>query len=213
VEAHLEHVAPASAQVEIVDPKAPFFVVSDFDDTLAVTQVVHKAKLLESALLKDESSQPAVPGMAELFGCIRRVSPRPPGFALVSGSPVQYGPRIGAFLAKNGFPFLGLYLRELSPGTLQNYKQPVIRELMKQLPNDVVFFGDSGEHDPEVYAQMRQELGARVRRTYIRDAGHSENKARFEGDFFFTRAADAARDAAAHGLADKACVEKAFGDK
>ncbi len=211
VEAHLDRVSPATAEVEIVSPAAPFFVVSDFDDTLAVTQVVKKEKLLESALLKDESSQPAVPGMPQLFNCIRRVSVAAPGFALVSGSPVQYGPRIGAFLAKNGFPFLGLYLRELSPQTLENYKQPLIRALMKELPLKVVFFGDSGEHDPEVYAQMRNEFGARVIRTYIRDAGHAEDKRRFEGDVFFHDVKEAALDAAAQKLADPACIKEAFG--
>ncbi len=213
VEAHLEHVSPATAEVEILSPEAPFFVVSDFDDTLAVTQVVHKTKLFESALLKDETTQPAVPGMAQLFQCIKRVGPRAPAFALVSGSPIQYGPRIAAFLSRNGFPFLGLYLRELSPKTLENYKQPVIRELMKQVPNQVVFFGDSGEHDPEVYAQMRQEFGARVLRTYIRNAGHADDKKRFEGAVFFEQASEAAHDAAAHGLADPACVKQAFGGK
>lgn len=211
-EAHADQVATATAQVEIVDPQAPFFVISDFDDTLSVTQVVHKGKMLESALLKDESTQPAVPGMAKLYQCIKKVSPHAPAFALVSGSPVQYGPRISSFLSKNGFPFLGLYLREIGPSTLSDYKQPVIRVLMKDIPNDVVFFGDSGEHDPEVYAQMRSELGKRVKRTYIRDAGHSDDKKRFEGDFFFHDAKEAALDAVANHLADEKCVQTEFGE-
>jgi len=211
-EAHAQGIATAVAQVEIQDPAAPFFVVSDFDDTLSVTEVVKREKLLESALLKDESTQPAVPGMAALFRCIKKLGAHPPSFALVSGSPIQYGPRIGAFLAKNGFPFLGLYLREINPDTLENYKQPVIRVLMKDLPNDVVFFGDSGEHDPEVYAQMRAEFGKRVVRTYIRDAGHSENKQRFEGDVFFHETKEAAFDAAAHKIADPTCVKQEFGE-
>src|SRR5439155_16020338 len=66
-EARAPGIATATAPVEILDPLAPFFVVSDFDDTLSVTEVVKTEKLLESALLKDESTQPAVPGTAALY--------------------------------------------------------------------------------------------------------------------------------------------------
>ena len=40
-----------------------------------------------------------------------------PAFALVSGSPIQFGPRIQSFLAAHRFPPLGLYLRSPAPPT------------------------------------------------------------------------------------------------
>jgi phosphatidate phosphatase APP1 len=198
----------AQARVEVVADTAPFLVISDFDDTIAVTQVVKTAKLLESAFLKDSDTQEAVPGMAAFYGCLK--TPAAPSFALVSGSPIQYAPRVAAFLTRNGFPPLGLYLRDLGPGTLSNYKQPIIRRLMQQFPQQVVLVGDSGEKDPEVYSQIREEFPGRVKAIFIRDAGHAEDTSRFTDMFLFHEASEAAAHAAKNGLADPACVAGAF---
>ena len=203
--------ASAQARVEVVADTAPFLVISDFDDTIAVTQVVHTAKLVESAFFKDSDTQEAVPGMAAFYGCLK--APTPASFALVSGSPVQFGPRVAAFLGRNGFPPFGLYLRELGPGTLSDYKQPLIRRLLQQFPQQVVLVGDSGEKDPEVYTQMREEFPGRVKAIYIRDAGHAEDPSRFKDMFLFHDASEAAADAAKNGLADPACVAAAFPSK
>ncbi len=198
--------AVAKSAVEIVSPEAPFVVISDFDDTLAVTNVTDKKKMIETALLKDAQSQPVIEGMPAFYRCLRQGKPAPPGFALVSGSPVQFLPRIAAFAARHDFPFFGMYLRDLGPNTLSGYKQPIIRSLMKQLPHPVVLVGDSGEHDPEVYREIRGEFPDRVKRIYIRDAGKSADVKRFEGMVLFKDPKVAAEDAVKHGLADAKCV-------
>ncbi|MHB8872657.1 MAG: phosphatase domain-containing protein [Myxococcaceae bacterium] len=203
--------AQAVARVGIVGADAPFFVISDFDDTLAVTNVTSTKKLLKAALLEDGHTQPVVPGMAPFYQCLHDGKPSPPGFALVSGSPVQYVPRTNLFLAKNGFPFFGLYLRDLGPSTLKNYKQPFIRKLLGELPHKAVLIGDSGEHDPEVYAEIRAEAPSRISRIYIHDVGRSADPKRFEGMVLFQRAKDAADDAVAQGLITAACRDRAFG--
>lgn len=105
---------------------------------------------------------------------------------------------------------MGLYLRDLGPSTLSDYKQPVIRGLMRGMPNPAVLVGDSGEHDPEVYQQMMREFPDRIRRVYIRNAGRAEDSTRFDGLMLFDDPKQAALDAVAHGLATKACVAKAF---
>lgn len=199
----------ARAPVEVIPDSAPLLVVSDFDDTVAVTNVTSPAKLLESALLKDSDTQAVVPGMAAFYGCMK--SPSAPAFALVSGSPVQYLPRIRSFLSRHGFPAgFGMYLRDLGPGTLSGYKQPAIRRLLQQFPQPVVLVGDSGEKDPEVYAQIRDEFPGRVKAIYIRDAGRTEDAKRFQGMVLFKDSEDAAAHAAGSGLADAACVANAF---
>ena len=133
-----------------------------------------------------------------------------PAFALVSGSPVQYVPRIATFLTRNAFPSFGMYLRDLGPGTLSNYKQPAIRRLMSQFPQPVVLVGDSGEKDPEVYEQIREEFPGRVKAIYIRDAGHTEDPERFTDMVLFKEAREAAAQAVKSGMADAACVSAAF---
>ncbi|MFZ5471928.1 MAG: phosphatase domain-containing protein [Myxococcota bacterium] len=202
--------AVAKSAVEVVSPRAPFIVISDFDDTLALTHVTDKVKMVEAALLEDFDSQTPVAGMNALYRCLRQDKPAPPAFALVSGSPVQYVPRTARFLAHHQFPFFGLYLRDLGPGTLRDYKQPYIRQLLKTLPQRAVLVGDSGEHDPEVYAQMRTEFPGRVARIYIRDAGRTEEKKRFEGMVLFQHPREAAWDAMSQGLASESCVRTAF---
>ncbi len=76
--------------------------------------VIKPAKLMENALLKDSDSA----GGGARHGGLLRVPEGPqrrPAFALVSGSPVQFGSRVNAFLARHGFPAFGVYLRDLGP--------------------------------------------------------------------------------------------------
>ena len=209
-EAHVKGAEAGIATVDIVATTAPFFVVSDFDDTLAVTNVINGSGLVKAALLEDEKSQPVVEGMSAFYGCLKDDKPARPAFALVSGSPAQYLGRVREFLNSHGFPVFGIYLRDIGPKTLSNYKQPVIRALLKEVPNPVVLIGDSGEHDPEVYGQMRTEFPGRVKAIYIRDAGHAEDAKRFPGMFLFKQPRDAALDAVKQGLASAECVARAF---
>lgn len=209
-EAHVMGSEAGIATVDIVSPEAEFFVVSDFDDTLAITNVVDTSKLVRAALMQDETSQPVVDGMADFYGCLKEDKMARPGFALVSGSPAQYLGRVRQFLNSHGFPVFGIYLRDLGPSTMSNYKQPVIRSLLEEIPNPVVLIGDSGEHDPEVYAQMRAEFPERVKAIYIRSAGHADDARRFAGMVLFKTAKEAAYDAVTRGLASAACVSRAF---
>jgi phosphatidate phosphatase APP1 len=201
--------ASASGRVQVVSDAAPFIVVSDLDDTLAVSNVQSPRRLARAALLEDERTQPAVEGMAALFRCLAEASDAP-GFAIVSGSPLEYGPRVEGFLAARGFPFAALALRHLGAGTMSGYKEPAIRALLSRFPHRVVLVGDSGERDPEVYAAIRREFPDRVAAILIHDVGRSADPARFEGMVLFATAAEAARAAAEKALLPAACAERAF---
>ncbi|MBX7097507.1 MAG: DUF2183 domain-containing protein [Myxococcaceae bacterium] len=206
-EAKVPGAPAAAAGVQVLAAAAPYFVVSDFDDTLAITNVRSKRGLLKAALLQDEATQPAVPGMSGFYRCLARASSEaPPAFALVSGSPIQYASRVASFLSRNRFPSFGLYLRELGPSTLHDYKQPMIRALLGQLTQPVVLVGDSGEHDPEVYRQMAAEFPGRVKAIYIRDAGGDVSAERLGPAMLFHDPAEALADAIAKGLAPKDCA-------
>lgn len=207
-EAFVSGATVGSAVITILSPEAGFFVVSDFDDTLAVTNVVKTSGLVKAALLQDERNQPAVEGMAELYQCLEEQAMHRPAFALVSGSPVQYVGRVRKFLVGHRFPPFSLYLRELGPNTLSGYKQPIIRELMKSVPNDVVLIGDSGEHDPEVYSELRAEFPKRVKAVYIRRAGHEAPPERFEDMVLFSHPREAGLDAVQRGLMSRECLDR-----
>lgn len=202
--------ASAHGKVQVVSDAAPFLVVTDLDDTLVVTNVASTRALLKSALLADAATTPPVPGMAAFLRCALGGTRPAAGAIVVSGTPVELAPRVERFLALNGFPFAALSLRNLGPRTLSGYKEPVLRALLSTFPQAVVLVGDSGERDPEIYAALRAEFPGRVAAIYIRDAGRSADAARFEGMVLFREAEAAARDAAAHGWADRACVEREF---
>ncbi len=197
-------------QVQVVSDAAPFLLVTDLDDTLAITEVASKRAVARAALLLDGATTPPVPGMAAFLRCALEGTRPAAGAVVVSGTPVELAPRVQAFLAAGGFPFAGLRLRDLGPRTLAGYKEPVLRELLSGFPQAVVLVGDSGERDPEIYAALRAEFPGRVAAIFIRDAGGDAGPGRFEGMFLFSEAEAAAREAAAHGLADPACVEQAF---
>ena len=198
------------ADVDVIDPAAPFFVVSDFDDTLAVSQVTRKRDLIKHALTEDADSQPLVEGMPQLMRCLREGKTERPVFALVSGSPVQFVPRTTRFLFKHDFPPFGLYLRDLGPKTMSDYKQPIIRSLLKLLPQPVVLVGDSGERDPEIYAQIRSEFPGRVKTVLIHDVGRLDDSARVKDMLVFKHPREVMPALVKQGLMTQGCLEAAF---
>jgi phosphatidate phosphatase APP1 len=210
VEAHVKGASVGKAGVDVVSPDAPFFVVVDFDDTVVVSDVLHKSKLIRHALTQDADTQPVVEGMPQMMRCLREDKKERPVFTLVSGSPVQFVPRVAKFLALHDFPPFGLYLRDIGPNTLSDYKQPIIRALMKAVPNPVVMVGDSGEHDPEVYAQMRDEFPGRVKLVAIHDVGRDEDKKRFKDMVLFKEPKDAMPEFVKQGVVAQSCVDGAF---
>jgi phosphatidate phosphatase APP1 len=203
--------AAAKTGVQLLEDTAPFLLISDLDDTISVTNVLHKKELVKAALFEEGETQPAVPGMAGFYRCLMGDKPAAPGIAVVTGTPVQYVPRTLVFLNKNDFPFSGVYPRDLKASTLKGYKQPVIRRLFHELPHKSLCIGDSGEQDPEVYRQMRQEFPDRVLRVYIHDVGRDEDKSRFQDMVLFHDASEAARDAVAQGYMTQGCYDAAFG--
>ncbi|MDP1919555.1 MAG: DUF2183 domain-containing protein [Myxococcales bacterium] len=203
-EAAVKGAEPGRTTVDVMSDKAPFFVISDFDDTVAITNVIERGKFVENVFAKDELTQAVVPGMSAFYACLR-AKPEKPVFALVSGSPVQYTARVQRFLQKHDFPVFGQYLRDLGPSTLSDYKQPVIRSLLKSIAGPVVLIGDSGEHDPEVYAQIRSEFPTRVKAIFIRNAGHAEDPKRFDGMTLFADVKEAEKSAVAQGLMESSC--------
>jgi hypothetical protein len=197
--------AVARGVVHVVAPDAPFLVVSDLDDTVAVTNVGSTRKMLAATFLEDADTQPAVPGMAELYRCLAASRPAP-AFAIVSGSPVQLAPRVARFLERNGFPPAALFLRNLGPSSLSGYKEPVLRRIADRFPQPLVLVGDSGERDPEIYAALARDRPGRVRAIFIRRAREPAGPpGRFSGELLFADAGEARARAAADGLAPPGC--------
>jgi phosphatidate phosphatase APP1 len=103
----------------------------------------------------------------------------PVAFHYVSGSPYQLYPALTTFTRRDGFPEGSFHLRKFrlkDRSVLQFFGDPLtfkvetIDPLMRQFPErKFVLVGDSGEHDPEVYAELASRFPSQVAAILIRD--------------------------------------------
>ena len=167
-------------------------VISDIDDTIKITEVLDKTKLLENTFLRPPK---AVPGMADAY---RRWAEQGVAFHYVSASPLPLLGALIGFADGAGFPRGSLSLRPFrwTDGTAidllapsEAYKREVIARLFESFERRrFVLVGDTGEHDPEIYADIARAHPEQVATVYLRDptpggtAGLSERlDAVFEG--------------------------------
>ncbi len=148
-------------------------VVSDIDDTIKVSNVLDKRELGLNTFLRD--FRPA-PGMPELYR--RWAASGPVVFHYVSGSPFQLFPALADFARKERFPDGSFHLRKfrLKDRSIREFfgdplafKLGVIDPLMRQFPDRrFILVGDSGERDPEVYAQLAARFPNQVAAILVR---------------------------------------------
>jgi phosphatidate phosphatase APP1 len=63
----------------------------------------------------------------------------------------------------------------IAGGSTQELKERVIKDLMTSFPNrQFILIGDSGEHDPEIYAWAAVTYPDQVRQIYIRNVTHEK---------------------------------------
>jgi phosphatidate phosphatase APP1 len=193
---------PAGTGLVQVVPERGLSVVSDFDDTIAVSHIGRTFRMLWTALFRDETEHAAVEGMAKLYA---RLAPFAAAFHYVSGTPVGLLRRTERFLQRHGFPQGALLLRhfETDGFDMNNYKPRVLAEIGRALPGHrFLFVGDSGEKDPEFFARARTELGAdRVAGVLVRRVtAELSDAARFSGMFLFDDPEEAAEELARLGV-------------
>jgi hypothetical protein len=175
-----------TGEITLVDDEG-VFVLSDIDDTIKLTEVTDRNAMLRNTFL--EPFRP-VPGMADFY---RQLAEQPDlNFCYVSASPWQLFLPLSEFIRSNAFPSGSFWLRKFrwkdesffnlfnDPG---RYKRGVIQPLLKQFPHrNFILIGDSGEQDPEVYADLAQEFPGRIKAILIRDInGETLSSARYRG--------------------------------
>jgi Uncharacterized conserved protein (DUF2183) len=169
-------------------------VISDIDDTVKVTHVLNRRSLWEATFY-----QPfvAVAGMADAY---QRLAARRATFHYVSSSPWHLTEPLLAFLRATDLPVSSISLKHvrlkdrtalniLKPGL--ETKPPAIEAILQRYPGRrFILIGDSGEDDPEVYAQALRRHPKQIARIFIRnitaaqrgDARFSKTFAGFEAE-------------------------------
>jgi hypothetical protein len=175
-------------------PSGPtgFGVISDIDDTIKVSEVLDKVKLLQNTFFKD--AEP-VAGMPELYSTLNENLDNPP-FFYVSGSPFQLYPFLHPFVNAN-FPPGPLLMKNLTASitaitnfidseATKTFKLAMIARINGFYPKkNFLLIGDSTEKDPETFGEAFRVHGAEfVKCIWVREVDGAANTAeRFAAAF------------------------------
>lgn len=176
----------ASGTALIPSPSSAFGVISDIDDTVMRSYATNLVRLARTVFLQSAQERVAFPGVAELYRALCRPSNEivNPIFYVSSG-PWNLYDLIVDFLELNSIP--------LGPILLQDYgfdrktflyrshadhKGEQITRILNTYPDlPFILIGDSGQQDPEIYAQALARTPNRIKAIYIRDVSDGQRDA------------------------------------
>jgi len=170
----------SGADVFIPSARARHVVISDIDDTVMVTGVANRIAMLTRLFLQGADSRVAFPGVGAFYRALYE------GVDGAEHNPMLYVSRapwslyevLDEFFRLHRIPvgpilFLrewGISLRSPLPRRAEDHKQSLIEDMLARYPDlPFVLIGDSGQHDPEVYAQLVHRHPGRVKAIYIRN--------------------------------------------
>ena len=158
----------AVLRVRVPAPEADFAVLSDVDDTILETGVQRVGRMIRQTITGSAITRSPFPGAAELYRDLSRGTN--PVF-YVSSSPWNLHSFLVAFLRHRAFPMGPLLLRDLLGGRAgREQKRERIDEILDLHPGlSFVLLGDSGEKDPEIYAETVRSHPGRILAVYIRE--------------------------------------------
>ena len=155
---------------------ASYGIISDMDDTVIQSHVTDFIRAAGMVLLENARTRLPFPGVAAFYRALvegRSGTAGNPVF-YVSSSPWNLYDVIAEFLEAQQIPAGPMLLRDwdLGPSLLRNasYKSGVIREILATYPRmPFVLIGDSGQEDPEIYAEVVATHPGRILAVYIRN--------------------------------------------
>ena len=187
-------IATARIPLLMVPPQNVHGVISDFDDTLMITDVNRRWRMLANTLLRNPLQRRVVPGMSALFRKLVERNPVPEAAPLfyVSASPRQLHMPLQAVLDHNGFPPGVLITKRVTNDSTREplldqmrYKLARVEEILQRTPGvRYTLIGDDGEHDPEIFHTLRERHPHRIERIWIRRVHPNTTRARLaeQGD-------------------------------
>lgn len=166
----------ATTQILTPAPTATFGVISDMDDTVVQSEVTSFLRAARMVLFENALTRLPFPGVAAFYRALERGATGADANPVfyVSSSPWNLYDVIDGFLAAQQIPTGPLLLRdwELTRLTARHvsHKGAAIREIFDTYPElPFLLVGDSGQEDPEIYAEIVRERPGRVKAVYIRN--------------------------------------------
>ena len=159
----------------LIDPSQGLSVISDIDDTIKISEVLDKARLLANTFIYPFKS---VPGMANVYQQWKLKNPNCT-FHYLSGMPDQLYTLTQEFIIQNNFPHGSFHMRHfgwklnslfdfLHSRSTFVHKMSYLHFFLGQTQRDFILIGDSGEKDPEIYGKIARIYPERIRSIFIR---------------------------------------------
>lgn len=226
----------STSEIFIPGERSRFVVVSDIDDTIMYTGVANKLKMFWRLFAQDAESRIAFPGVASLYHAFHI------GKGGDEDNPILYVSRghwglyemlVEFFHVHDIPPGPILFLREWGvsltspiPRRAVDHKAELLRTMLAIYDTSpFVLVGDSGQHDPEIYAEVVRAYPDRIAAVYIRDVSGSTTRAGEietlaseieEAGSSLVLAADSyamARHAREHGLISASAMEHVLNER
>ncbi|MGI9498564.1 MAG: App1 family protein [Geminicoccaceae bacterium] len=164
-----------------------FVVISDIDDTVMHTGVANKLMMMWRLFVQGAESRTAFPGMASFLRALHRGKEQEDANPMlyVSRAPWAIYGVLDRFFNLHEIPvgpilFLrewGLTLQHPLPRRGKTHKLDLIRQMIvhyESLP--FILIGDSGQRDPEIYADIVKSFPGRIFTVYIRDVSNDPRR-------------------------------------
>lgn len=177
----------ATGQVIVPPPNAQFGVISDMDDTVIKTDVLDLIKMARNTFLHNSRTRLPFEGVAAFYQALQKgVGTTFNPIFYVSSSPWNLYDLFMDFFDVRGIPIGPMFLKDLgiTPDQFLDsghraHKSAVIQMLLDTHPElPFVLVGDSGQRDPEIYAEIAHKNPGRIKAIYIRDVTMAENRDR-----------------------------------
>ena len=164
-------------------------VITDLDDTILVSEVTKKLRLITNTFFKNPLQREAVIGAAQIYHQLIARHPHTPIFYL-SATPRQLFHFVQGFLQHYHFPAGLIITRRLTRDEagdsmhVKTYKIERITAIFNALPHvKFKLIGDDGEHDPDIYHEIQSRFPQQVEGVWIRRIVNSTLKYPQQQDF------------------------------
>ncbi len=161
----------------LVPPRAAAFgVVSDIDDTIVESNVLSKRRMVLALALSNARTRKPFKGVAAFYRALHSgVNP----VFYVSKSPWNLYVPLVEYLEVQGLPLGPLMLRDFGLRMNRQHKIEAIEAILRTYPAlPFILIGDSGERDPEIYAELVRRHPRRIRAIYIRSIDRRPERVR-----------------------------------
>lgn len=175
----------------VVSADAQFGVISDIDDTVVYTGATSLLQMAQTVFLGNAHTRLPFTGVSALYQALHQPHGAPLNpICYVSSSPWNLYELLTEFMALHDIPRCPLLLRDwglsregVAPSSHHSHKLDKIEHVFQQVPDlPFLLIGDSGQEDPEIYAEMVERHPHRILGMYIRDVSERPDRDRAIGE-------------------------------